>query len=100
MRPGAPKGQYNIFCYSYILCYFYYKYVPAGVTCGLSDIPANGFVLSGNTIEDVYFGDQLLFACHPGFIMRGEASVQCMSNGFWSSDVPTCRPDCKLCIYL
>ena len=49
--------------------------------------PANGnLVLSGNT-----FGETASYTCNTGFILVGDPTLTCQSDGFWSGPEPTCE---------
>lgn len=60
----------------------------------LSETPhANATVLNGGGRS---YGTIVRFECEPGFVRNGQPVVLCMSNGTWSSPVPTCtRAECS-----
>lgn len=39
------------------------------------------------------YGTIVRFECEPGYIRNGHPVVLCMSNGTWSSQVPTCTSE-------
>lgn len=34
----------------------------------------------------------MAFTCDPGFNLQGQAAIQCLANGSWSSHLPVCKP--------
>ena len=50
--------------------------------------PANGFVLvTNNSVE----GNVAFYECLPGFILVGNATRTCQSDGTWSGSEPVCE---------
>lgn len=54
---------------------------------------ANATVLNGGGRS---YGTIIRFECEPGFVRNGHPVLLCMSNGTWSSPVPTCTRKCPL----
>ena len=68
---------------------------PSVTFCWSPPIPANGFIANRNTLEiyDKYaIGDMLQFACRNGYAISNRSPVQCLSDGRWSKQIPTCLP--------
>lgn len=75
-------------------CITGYRGVPPScvrVSCGTF------FALNANvTSTGTQFGDTTTLACHIGYNVVGNATVQCRANGFWSSsDTTTFIPYCQ-----
>lgn len=48
--------------------------------------------MSGSKEGDMFtYGSVVQFSCFPGYEMSGAAETECLSNGQWSGDVPTCE---------
>ena len=58
------------------------------VDCGPLPNPANGQTMapSGTT-----FNNMATYSCNPGFVLIGDTSQTCGSNGMWSPDAPACE---------
>ncbi|XP_075226178.1 sushi, von Willebrand factor type A, EGF and pentraxin domain-containing protein uif [Lycorma delicatula] len=55
---------------------------------------ANATVLNGGGRS---YGTIVRFECEPGYVRTGHPVILCMSNGTWSSNVPTCsRAQCPI----
>lgn len=61
----------------------------AVINCGEPGVPANG-VRYG---EDFTIGQNVTFACQPGYTMETEgfSTITCTGNGTWSAPVPFCK---------
>ncbi|XP_043969759.1 beta-2-glycoprotein 1-like [Gambusia affinis] len=42
--------------------------------------------------EDTVYQSTINYTCHEGYMMTGESSAVCLSNGTWSSPAPECIP--------
>lgn len=63
-------------------------FVVASQCSPLPETPhANGTVLNGGGRS---YGTIVRFECEPGYVRSGHPVILCMSNGTWSSNVPTC----------
>ena len=54
--------------------------------CGNPGIPENG----GKDGTVYQYPHTVTYNCHRGYILRGQKSVTCQSNGHWSSPKPQC----------
>ena len=45
---------------------------------------------SGGPVKNVY-GSVCVHQCPTGYILQGNASVSCQSNGQWDHDFPSCQ---------
>lgn len=62
-----------------------------GVECGNLPNPTNGRVsLTGTT-----FGSIATYRCNSGFELVGEKTQECLEDGKWSGDDPTCERKLK-----
>ena len=59
----------------------------AAVQCGNLSSPLNGQVnVEGNT-----FGSQANYSCSEGYVLNGNSTRMCQSDGQWSGSEPTCE---------
>uniref|UniRef100_UPI00358E4E79 sushi, von Willebrand factor type A, EGF and pentraxin domain-containing protein 1-like isoform X2 n=1 Tax=Myxine glutinosa TaxID=7769 RepID=UPI00358E4E79 len=58
------------------------------VSCGPPLAAANSSV----SIGSFFLGDQIIYTCHPGFIMNGHAKLTCTATGKWQPLFPQCHP--------
>ncbi|XP_070571254.1 uncharacterized protein [Ptychodera flava] len=50
-----------------------------------------GEIENGNKIgENFTYESEIKFVCNEGYTLNGTESITCLSNGYWSDDVPTC----------
>ena len=57
------------------------------VPCGTLSTPTNGQVSAdGNT-----FHSQANYSCSEGYVLNGNSTRTCQSDGQWSGSVPTCE---------
>ena len=61
-------------------------FIPAVIDCGDPGTPSNGNTIGTSTT----FGSIVNHTCNIGYILNGEDQRECLSNGFWSSPLPTC----------
>ena len=63
----------------------------------LPSIDNGAVVLSGQTV-----GSSATYTCSEGFVLDGDATRICQSNGMWSLTAPICRgiTVCHMCIIL
>ena len=66
---------------------------PIAVDCGELTDPVNGKVMFRNT----GFGAVARYRCSPGFVLSGDRSRTCKSDGTWSGSAPTCNRECWPC---
>lgn len=59
------------------------------VTCENPQVPAGSFVVG----YDYNVHSKIQYNCDPGHIMHGNAVLECLDSGDWSSDAPYC--ECK-----
>ena len=57
------------------------------VDCGVLDDPENGEVSLTGTI----LGSKATYSCNSGYVLEGESTRVCQSNGKWSGEAPTCE---------
>ncbi|XP_052776199.1 sushi, von Willebrand factor type A, EGF and pentraxin domain-containing protein 1-like isoform X1 [Mya arenaria] len=62
------------------------------IQCRELVIHENGITLSGNMNSHNHYGDRIVLGCADGFRMVGDAGLECMENGQWSSQLPKCLP--------
>nr|XP_057944055.1 CUB and sushi domain-containing protein 1 isoform X3 [Doryrhamphus excisus] len=70
-------------------CWLGYKSL-CRVNCGRPDVDYNGIVY-GN---DWWVGSVVKYTCRPGFVLVGNATRTCQSNGLWTPK-PSCLRMCK-----
>ena len=58
------------------------------VNCADPGIPANG-VRNG---DNFYYNSTITYSCNNGYNLTGTATLTCLSDGTWSSPMPTCPP--------
>ena len=73
------------------ICIHSYEYkrliFSIAVDCGVLDDPENGEVsLSGTTL-----GSKATYSCNDRYVLEGESTRVCQSNGKWSGEAPTCE---------
>lgn len=67
----------------------------AAVDCGSLPNPPNGLVVAPVTT----FGNSASYSCNLGFILVGDETRLCRSDGRWSGSEPTCIGKCLvMCI--
>ncbi|XP_072836267.2 CUB and sushi domain-containing protein 2 isoform X4 [Pogona vitticeps] len=67
--------------------------VSTATSCNDPGIPQNGS-RSGDSKEA---GDSIVFQCDPGYVLQGEAKINCVqieNRFFWQPDPPTCIAPC------
>ena len=57
------------------------------VSCGDPGQVSNSF-RSGSEFT---FSKQVSFSCQPGYLLSGESTLRCLSNGSWTSSLPSCN---------
>ncbi|CAK8686175.1 unnamed protein product [Clavelina lepadiformis] len=62
--------------------------------CPPLQAPQNGGMKPGQC-EEMVEGDACTFSCDQSFVLQGETSASCDSDGRWTEDVPVCRKQCK-----
>ena len=55
--------------------------------CGNLTDPANGQV---NHTTETTFGQAATYSCDPGYILVGDSTRTCQTDGMWSGNDPTC----------
>lgn len=77
------------YCNLNSLVYWPSFFPPKVINCGEPGVPANG-VRYG---EDFTIGQNVTFACQPGYTMEAEgfSTITCTGNGTWSAPVPFCK---------
>lgn len=51
--------------------------------------PENGVILSTKSM--FHYGDVVSFQCDFAFVMVGNPTILCTSNGVWNGSVPSCE---------
>ena len=71
------------------------QYFSIAVSCGNLSNPVDGEVRAdGNT-----FGSQANYSCSEGYVLNGNSTRMCQSDGQWSGSEPRCEgQDCCLCV--
>ncbi|XP_051779568.1 inactive serine protease PAMR1 isoform X2 [Erpetoichthys calabaricus] len=64
------------------------------VMCRSPAVPPHGMI----TGDDFRFGAQVTFHCEAGFHLEGNRKATCQLDGTWSSEMPLCVPDKKMCL--
>ena len=59
-----------------------------GITCPSLSAPRNGWLKFSNGLN---VGSKASYTCQSGFILQGDATRVCGSNGVWSGRDPTCK---------
>ena len=78
-----------IFCVKIIAQYF-----SIAVSCGNLSNPVDGEVSAdGNT-----FGSQANYSCSEGYVLNGNSTRMCQSDGQWSGSEPLCDGQDLLCV--
>jgi hypothetical protein len=57
------------------------------VKCSPLKTPANGKL----ALSKISYKGRAKFTCDDGFSLEGNATVICLANGSWSSEIPTCK---------
>ena len=74
-------------CVSVDVCMSEYGLFSIAVPCGTLNNPTNGQVnVEGNT-----FGSQANYSCSEGYVLNGNSTRMCQSDGQWSGSEPTCE---------
>ena len=60
----------------------------AEADCGVPASPANGTASAPCTT----LGCTASYVCAPGYVLSGDVSRQCQSDGLWSGTTPSCQP--------
>ncbi|KAL4219782.1 hypothetical protein ACF0H5_020194 [Mactra antiquata] len=55
--------------------------------CGPFDSPVNGYYTSDNSTT---FNSVVAFGCNENYLLVGEDTMHCNSDGKWSSEIPSC----------
>ncbi|XP_076805074.1 P-selectin-like [Clavelina lepadiformis] len=58
--------------------------------------PKYGFIISDDK-DRFDVGDKIWFKCNRGFELNGVKDLECLGNGQWSDDFPTCNPEAVKC---
>ncbi|XP_076818246.1 E-selectin-like isoform X4 [Clavelina lepadiformis] len=58
--------------------------------------PKDGFIISDDK-DRFDVGDKIWFKCNRGFELDGVKDLECLGNGQWSDDFPTCNPEAVKC---
>ena len=77
-----PSSFFPLYKVYDVLCSLY----PA-VDCGRLDAPSVGQVSWTTT----FFGGVATYACFTGYILVGQSTRRCETNGFWSGQPPICQ---------
>ncbi|XP_076818249.1 complement component receptor 1-like protein [Clavelina lepadiformis] len=66
------------------------KCVPKGVRCEKPKEPRDGFIIPNDqSFFDI--GKKIWFKCNREFELDGVKDLECLDNGKWSDDFPTCK---------
>ena len=60
------------------------------IDCGSLSAPSNGQI----SITTTTFGSMTTYSCDPGYILDGNSSRICLSDGQWSGSQPSCSGEC------
>ena len=69
------------------LHYFFFHSHSIGIQCPDPGIPDNG----RRILNDFRAGMLVFFVCDDGYQINGEQHLQCLKNGTWNGDTPTCQ---------
>ena len=71
-------------------------YVPhfAVLTCPDIEKPAHGFKYTGSNFDH----REAKFGCHTGYVISGQKTLTCQSNGLWNGSVPSCTGKYRRCL--
>ena len=58
------------------------------VTCPILDTPVNGTKHGSSYV----FESLVMFSCDTGFLLEGDHSLVCQSDGTWNGSIPMCVP--------
>ena len=72
------------------MCNFISFYVV--IDCGELDDPDYGQVKFISTTV----GSEAIYSCNRGFILVGKDIRECLINGVWSGQAPTCKSECHM----
>ena len=71
------------------------QYFSIAVSCGNLSSPVDGEVSAdGNT-----FGSQANYSCSEGYVLNGNSTRMCQSDGQWSGSEPLCEGQNLLCVH-
>ena len=73
-----------------------YDISSAAVQCGNLSSPVNGQV----NVEGNAFGSQANYSCSEGYVLNGNSTHMCQSDGQWSGSEPLCEGQILLCVYV
>ena len=65
----------------------------AVVDCGRLFDPRNGDV----SFRTTTFNSRAAYSCNNGFLLVGQTTRVCQSNGEWSGKAPVCKSEQRLC---
>ncbi|KAG8436498.1 hypothetical protein GDO86_007555, partial [Hymenochirus boettgeri] len=74
-------------------CYegFYGSECEHAVTCQSLIRPEHASMECEDDYEEFQYNSVCSFSCREGFSLNGSRSLQCMSSGTWSSEIPKCQ---------
>ena len=76
---------------SHIPCLFF-----TVVDCGRLSDPTNGDV----SLRTTTFNSRAAYSCNNGFLLVGQTTRVCQSNGEWSGKAPVCKSERLVVVYM